>query len=304
MRIGIFAGLNGPISFAQASAEARRAEDDGFDTFWLPNIFGLEALTTLTVIGGQTTRIELGTNVIPVQPRHPLALAQQALTASLFTGGRLALGIGLSHKFIIERMFGLSFERPARYMREYLEALNPLLAGEPVRHRGELLHAAGQLTVADATPPPVLVAAMGPRMLALAGAMSDGTLLGWAGPVNVRTHAAPAIRQAAEAAGRPAPRIGTVLPVCVTDDEQAARALAAELFVAYDNVPSYRIILDREGHATVAEAGLIGTEAQVTDRLAELADAGVTDFAAAVFAASEEERDRTMATLAQARPAN
>ncbi|HEU4840973.1 MAG TPA: LLM class flavin-dependent oxidoreductase, partial [Ilumatobacteraceae bacterium] len=174
--------------------------------------------------------MELGTNVVPVYPRHPMALAQQALTASVLTSGRLTLGIGLSHKFIIEGMFGMSFDAPSRYMREYLSILQPLLAGEAVQFDGTVLRTTGQLTVTDAHPVPVLVAAMGPRMLRLAGTTTDGTLLGWAGATNVRDYAAPAIRAAAEEAGRPAPRISTALPVCVTDDVDAAHRLATELF--------------------------------------------------------------------------
>ena len=134
-------------------------------------------------------------------------------------------------------------------------------------------------------------------MLQIAGAMSAGTLLGWAGPINVRGFMAPAIRAAAEKAGRPAPRIGTALPVCVTDEAEAARRMAAELFLVYDSVPSYRTILDREGKATVADAAIVGPEDVVREGLATLQDAGVTDFAAAVFAASPEERDRTLAFL-------
>ena len=301
MRIGLFVGVTGPITFAEALAAAQQAERADLDSFWLPNIFALDALTALAAIGGQTERIELGTNVVPVYPRHPMALAQQALTTSVFTGGRLTLGVGLSHKFIIEGMFGMSFDAPSRYMREYLSILQPMLAGEAVQFEGAVLRTTGQLTVVDAHPVPVLVAAMGPRMLQLAGTMTDGTLLGWAGAKNVREYVAPAIRAAAEDAGRPAPRISTALPICVTDDVDAAHRLATELFAVYKDIPSYRTILDREGKATVADVALIGDEERVGEQLADLADAGVTDFAAAVYGAPEE-RDRTMALLSSARP--
>lgn len=300
MRIGLYVGVTGPITFAEALAAAQQAERADLDTFWLPNIFALEALTALAGIGGQTERIELGTNVVPVYPRHPMALAQQALTTSVLTGGRLTLGIGLSHKFIIERMFGLSFDAPSRYMREYLSILQPMLAGEAVHFEGAVLRTTGQLTLTDAHPVPVLLAAMGPRMLQLAGTMTGGTLLGWAGAKNVREYAAPAIRAAAEAAGRPAPRISTALPICVTDDVDAAHRLATKLFAVYKDIPSYRTILDREGKATVADVALIGNEERLGEQLADLADAGVTDFAAAVYGAPEE-RDRTMALLSRVR---
>ena len=190
---------------------------------------------------------------MPIYPRHPMALAQQALTTSVLAGGRLTLGIGLSHKFVIEDMFGLSFEAPSRYMGEYLSILQPMLAGEAVHFEGAVLRTNGQLTVTDAHPVPVLLAAMGPRMLQLAGTMTEGTLLGWAGAKNVREYVAPAIRTAAETAGRPAPRISTALPICVTDDVDTAYRLAGQLFAIYKDLPSYRTILDREGKATVAD---------------------------------------------------
>ena len=300
MRIGLFVGVSGPVTFAEALDSAQQAERAELDTFWLPNIFALEALTTLAAIGAQTERIELGTNVVPVYPRHPMALAQQALTASVLTGGRLTLGIGLSHKFYIEGMLGLSFDAPSRYMREYLSILQPMLAGEAVDFRGALLRTSAQLTVTDAHPVPVLLAAMGPHMLRLAGAETGGTLLGWAGVKNVREYAAPAIRAAADKAGRPAPRISTALPICVTDDVEDARRVASELFAMYNDIPSYRTILDREGKATVADTALIGDESRVGEQLAELADAGVTDFAAVTYGTADE-RDRTLALLSAVR---
>ncbi|MGD9751519.1 MAG: TIGR03564 family F420-dependent LLM class oxidoreductase [Acidimicrobiia bacterium] len=301
MRIGVYEGLNGPITYERALAAAVEAEEAGFDSFWLTNIFALDALTAFAGIGLQTRRIELGTNVIPIQTRHPMVMAQQARSTTVFTGPRLTLGVGLSHKFLIEGVFGLSFEHRAKAMREYLEVLQPLLAGEAVRHRGALHKVTGQITIADGVAPPVLVAAMGPKMLAVAGALSDGTFLGWAGPTTIREHVRPVISEAAAAAGRPAPRIGTTLPVCVTDDSAGARALAGKLFKVYSDVPSYRTILDRDGKATVAEAGLIGGEDEVLEGLVALADAGATDFGAAVFAANPEDRARTMALLAAAR---
>jgi 5,10-methylenetetrahydromethanopterin reductase len=300
MRTGLFVGVSGPVTFAEALAAAQRAEQAELDSFWLPNIFALEALTSLAAIGAHTQRIELGTNVVPVYPRHPTALAQQALTASVLTDGRLTLGIGLSHKFFIEGMLGLSFDAPATYMREYLSILQPMLDGEAVDFEGKLLRAAGQLTVSDAHPVPVLLAAMGPKMLQLAGSATEGTLLGWAGVTTVRDFAAPVIRAAAEKAGRGAPRIGTALPICVTDDPEAAHRLAARLFALYNELPSYRTILDREGKATVADAALIGDEQRVREQLDELAEAGVTDFAAVTYG-SPEEFDRTISVLSATR---
>ena len=132
MRIGIFAGdLGGPRSTVAAAVEsAKAAAEDGFTSYWLPQIFGLDALTTLAVVGTLVPDIELGTAVVPVYPRHPAALAQQALTVQSASQSRLTLGIGLSHQMVIEHMYGFSFDRPASYMEEYLTALGPLLRGE------------------------------------------------------------------------------------------------------------------------------------------------------------------------------
>ncbi len=272
--------------------EARRAVDDGFTSAWMSNIFGLDALTALAVLGSQVPGIELGTAVVPTYPRHPAALAQQALTTNLAIGGRLALGIGLSHKVVIERMYGHSYDRPVRHLDEYLSVLLPLINGEKAAFEGETLSARIGLTTPRATPragrPPVLLAALGPRMLKLAGTRADGTVLWMTGPATVRDHIVPTIRAAAEAAGRPAPRVVCVLPVSVTQDSEAARARAAEMFAVYNGLPSYRAMLDREGAANPGEVAIVGDEDSVTEQIGALAKAGVTDFVAGEFAAGDE----------------
>jgi F420-dependent oxidoreductase-like protein len=299
MRIGILlSDQDGPDALTKMRDALARAVDEGFTSAWLSNIFGLDALTTLAVIGSQVPGIEVGTAVVPTYPRHPVALAQQALTTALATGGRLSLGIGLSHKIVIEDMLGYSFERPARHMSEYLSALVPLLDGESVDVKGETLRAAARLSTPRVGRVPVLVAALGPAMLRLAGARADGTVLWMTGPATVRDHIAPTIRAAAEAAGRPEPRVVASLPVCVTDDPATAHAQAGKIFAIYGNLPSYRAMLDREGAAGPADVAIIGDEDTVAARIAELASAGTTDFIANVFAApgTAEER-RTHALL-------
>ncbi|MBW2282566.1 MAG: TIGR03564 family F420-dependent LLM class oxidoreductase [Deltaproteobacteria bacterium] len=301
MRIGIFGGdVAGSWSLDEAIASARQAEADGFDSYWLPNIFGLDALTALAVLGRETDRIELGSDVVPVHPRHPLAMAQQALTAQVASGGRLTLGLGVSHKLVVEGMFGGSYDRPARYMREFLSVLNPLLDGQPTRFDGEVLKAMGAIRIPGATAPRVMIAAMGPHMLDLAGAMTDGTLLAWTGEKTIAGYVAPRLRAAADKAGRPAPRIGTALPICVTDDESAARERIAEGFKMYDGLPSYRGMLDREGVARVADVAVVGSEDAVRERLASLESAGVTDFQAVEYPNDDDERERTRAVLESA----
>jgi 5,10-methylenetetrahydromethanopterin reductase len=298
MRIGISAAEpGGDQALGKLADQLRRATDDGFASFWISNIFGLEALTSLAVVGSQVPGIELGTAVIPTYPRHPAVLAQQALTTALAVGpGRLALGIGLSHKVVIEEMYGYSFERPARHMREYLSALLPLLDGRPARVEGSTLSARIGLTVPRTGRVPVLLAAMAPQMLKLAGSLTDGTVLWMTGPATVRDHVVPAISAAAEAAGRPAPRVVCSLPVCVTSDPAAVRASANEALAIYGQLPSYRAMLDKEGAAGPGDVAVVGDEDAVTAQILALGDAGVTDFVALEFAQGPD-RERTRSAL-------
>jgi 5,10-methylenetetrahydromethanopterin reductase len=297
MRIGMsLTEPAGPGAFTALRDQLQQAADDGFASAWMSNIFGVDALTALAVAGSQVPGIELGTAVVPTYPRHPAVLAQQALTVSLALGGRLALGIGLSHRIVIEDMYGYSFERPARHMSEYLSILLPLLDGEKAAFDGETMRANIGLSVPRPGRVPVLLAAMAPAMLRLAGQRADGTILWMTGPATVRDYIGPAITQAAEAAGRPAPRVVCILPVCVTDDPGQARARAAKVFAIYGQLPSYRAMLDREGAAGPADIAIAGDEDTVSAQVTALADAGVTDFVALEFALGEEHK-RTRALL-------
>jgi 5,10-methylenetetrahydromethanopterin reductase len=283
----------GPDALTALRDQLQQAADAGFASAWISNIFGLDALTALAVAGRQVPGIEVGTAVVPTYPRHPAALAQQALTVDLAVDGRLALGIGLSHRLVIKDMFGLDFERPARHMREYLSILLPLLDGDAVDFEGETMRAKIGLTIPrpDRARPrrvPVLLAAMAPVMLRLAGERADGTVLWMTGPATVRDYIVPAIAQAAQAAGRPAPRVVCILPVCVTDDPDLARARAARVFAIYGQLPSYRAMLDREGAAGPADVAIIGDEDTVGSKITALADAGVTDFVAGEFAQGDD----------------
>jgi 5,10-methylenetetrahydromethanopterin reductase len=297
MRIGTSAAeTGGDQALVKLADQLRRAADDGFASVWMSNIFGLEALTSLAVAGSQVPGIELGTAVIPTYPRHPAVLAQQALTVALAIGpGRLMLGIGLSHKIVIENMYGYSFDRPIRHMREYLSVLLPLLNGTAVNVDGSTLSAHIGLSTPRAGRVPVLLAALAPQMLSLAGEQTDGTVLWMTGPATVRDHVVPAISAAASAAGRPSPRIVCILPVCVTDDPAGARASADQEFAIYGQLPSYRAMLDREGAAGPGDVAIVGDEDAVAAQILALADAGVTDFVAAEFARGEDgERTRSL----------
>ena len=295
MRIGVMSQV---ISSPKATVddlvnEARKAEADGYGLYALPNIFGHDAIGALTVVGRETERIPLATAVVPMHPRHPLAIAQQALTAQAASRGRFSLGIGLSHKIVIENMLGLSYTRHAAYTREYLQVLKPLLSGQPVSHRGEFFNVNAQLQAGGAGEVPVLVAALGPRMLKVTGELADGTITWMTGTKTLESFTVPTIRAAAEQAGRPEPSVVAGFPIVLTNAPDEAREVAGKMFAMYGTLPSYRAMLDREGLESPGDVTLAGDEATLRAELGRLRDAGVTDFGASLFAADEGAVART-----------
>jgi 5,10-methylenetetrahydromethanopterin reductase len=295
MRIGLNAGLGRNATLDEVLSQIVNAERDGFASVWVSNIFSFDALMLLALAGPRTKTIELGTAVVPTYPRHPSALAQQALTAQAATGNRLALGIGLSHKVVIEGMLGLSYTKPIRHMREYLTVLNGLLSGNPTSFQGLEYRVNAQLNVPGAKAPPVLVAALGEQMLKLGGAMCEGTVVWMGGAKYLGDTAVPAITKAAREAGRPAPRVVAGFPVAITNKSDAARLSASKVFAVYAQLPSYRAVLDIEGAAGAADVALVGSEDEVAAQVKRLADAGVTDFSAALYEVRDdpEARERT-----------
>lgn len=281
--VGVGDGVGTGNELNDVLAQFVKAEQSGFRSAWMANIFGLDAITTLALAGRETSSIELGTFVVPTYPRHPAALAQQALTASIATGGRFTLGIGLSHKVVIENMLGLDYSKPVRHMREYLSVLNPLLSGEAVQFQGQEYRVAAQVRVPGAAKPQVIVAALGPQMLKLTGAMADGTGTWMGGPKYLRDTAVPLISGSAKDAGRPAPRIVSGFPIAVTANVAEAREAAAKTFAVYGQLPSYRAVLDVEGAPGPADIAIVGSETEVETQLKDLAAAGVTDFNASIF---------------------
>ena len=284
MNIGIF-GSSPTVDGLQAEVEA--VATAGYASYWTNQIFDLDALTALAVISRAVPEIRLGTAVVPTYPRHPMALAQQALTVSQVSGGRLDLGIGLSHKPVVEGMWGMSFDRPVKHMSDYLKILMPLLTEQSVSHGGELLTGRGQLGV-RAEAPPVYVAALGEQMLKLAGKLADGTVTWMTGPKTVAELTAPTINAAAEAAGRPAPAVIAAVPVCLTTDVDAARAKAAEDYMIYGQLPSYRAMLDHEGLGGPEDLALIGDIETIAAGLQRFTDAGATTVVANPFGSKEE----------------
>lgn len=301
MRLGTMSNAINAGTIGEVIDEAHHAADMGCATFWVPQIFGQDALTTLAVVGREVPAIELGTAVVPTYPRHPMMLAQQALTTQAAIGGtsasRLCLGVGLSHQIVVEAMWGLSFDKPVRHLREYLSVLMPLLEGQPVQFQGEEFRVQGAVTVAGSVRPSVVVAALGPQMLRVAGTLADGTSTWCVGPKTLADLTIPAIRQAAADAGRPDPRVVCALPVAVTDHVDESRKRAAQVFAVYDTLPSYKSMMDREGVEGPAGLAICGTEAEVRDQIRHLADIGVTDFNAGIYTSDPEEVARTVAVL-------
>ena len=291
MRIGIFAGMSSASGNpGDLVAAAHTAAAEGFSSFWLPQILGPDAITVAGVIGREVPALEVGTAVVPTYPRHPMMLAQQALTASGLSDGHFTLGIGLSHEMVIEQIMGLSFEKPLRHMREYLSILRPLIHERTVAFDGQTMSAHATIEVGDAVPTPILIAALGPQMLALAGEMAEGTITWMTGADTLSRHTIPTIRAAAERHGRPEPRVVSGIPVCVSDNPDGARASAAAMFAVYGILPSYRAMLDREGLEGPADMALIGTEDEVAAGIDRYRAVGLTDFLAVEFGNDDEQQ--------------
>lgn len=278
----------------------------------MPQVPGyLDALTAVALLGQATTRIEIGTAVVPIQTRHPLILAQQALTTQSACTGRFALGLGASHHWIIDGQLGLPYDKPARLLGDYLEVLQAALSGPgevTVENKSYRVHAS--VDVSDSKHTPVLVAALGPIMLRLAGERADGTILWMADERAIESHVVPRITAAAHAAGRPSPRIIAGVPVtlCRPDEVDAARAYASELLGHADLSPNYVRLLEHGDAQDVGDTMAAGDEAAVLDRLNRYRDAGVTDLAARVvplgddIAARRVSRRRTEGFLASILP--
>ena len=283
---------------------ARSAVDAGLASLWLAQMYDIDALTAAALIGHQVPRVTIGTAVTTVHSRHPIAMASQAKTAQAAVGGRLALGLGVGHRTSVEQRYGYRFDQPALRMREYLTVLRRLLRDEEAAFRGETVTAdtTGVLTrVAGSAPPPVLIAALGPVMLRVAGELADGTITWLAGPRTIAGHIAPAI--AAASGQHLAPQVVAALPACLTSEPDAVRDRAAAGLAFYAELPSYRAMLDREGASSPADVAVIGDEAAIERAVSRLADAGATHFVAnpALFT-TPAEHARTVEFLGSLNP--
>jgi F420-dependent oxidoreductase-like protein len=281
--------------------KAQNLEERGFDSVWMANVvgYGFETLQAMSLIARETKRIKLGTAVVSIYLYHPLALAHQAMTIQKVAGGRFTLGIGLSHPPIVEGWLGLPYKNLVTRMREYLSILRPLLNGEAVHVEGNYYSTNAEIHLPDAERVPLLVAALGPNMLKLAGEMSDGTVTYLTGLNTLETHIIPRIRSSAKEFGHPAPRIvAGGLPIALVDDLESARSAVAEEFSIYGSLPSYRNMFDLEGVTGAADVAILGDATSLKAALNHLAAIGVTDFVANPVSANENAVDRTIDFLA------
>ena len=299
MRIGL---SGGGATIDRVIEQAIEAEADGFATLWYAGAASADPLLPIAFAGRATTTLELGTSVVQTYPVHPVQLAQRA-TAVADAVGRPAftLGVGPSHAPVIEGMYGLDYAHAGRHTEEYVTVLAQILRGEAVDFDGvDFRVHRGALPASPKIPVPLLVSALAPRLLRVAGEIADGTILWMANARAVATHVAPGIRAAAEGAGRPEPRIVVGLPVAVHDDVEEARTVAAEQFAVYGSLPNYQRILARGGVDNPADAAVLGDEAAVTAQIEAIFEAGATDFWAAPFPVGTDRsssRTRTRALL-------
>jgi F420-dependent oxidoreductase-like protein len=283
-------GLNGGASSVEKVIEqAQRAEADGFAALWYPSAVMGDPVTPMAMAGRATSSIELGTAVLQTYTTHPVLQVNRIVSAAASMGRPgFTLGIGPSHEPVIEGMFGIPYATAGRHTEEYVSIVAGLLAGEAVTFEGEELTLRGVQALAIPQPVSVLVSALAPRLLRVAGEQADGTILWMGNARSIETHVAPRIGKAAADAGRPAPRIVAGLPVAVHDDVDEARAVAAKQFAMYGMLPNYRRILDHGGVAGPAEAAIVGDEASVAVQLQGLVDAGATDIWAAIFPVGDD----------------
>jgi 5,10-methylenetetrahydromethanopterin reductase len=300
-RLGVRWGLAGGValtSITEVREVVHYAVAARFDSLWISHANAVDPIVALAATASDGAGLaEVGTSVVPIYGRHPIGVAQLARTAQSVLDGRFTLGIGAASRQAVLTSMGMSWDHPLAYTREFIDGLQPLLAGQQADVDGSQVTTHSVLNI-EAADTPILLAALGPKMLELAGSRVQGTTVGQCGPRTIATYIAPTLRAAAEAAGRPAPRIMALIRICVTADPAAAFALAQDTATRYRTVPSYAAVQDREGLDDPAELHLIGSWDRVLDGLAEYAAAGVTDFRLEVAAPDPASRDATRAALA------
>lgn len=309
MRIGLMVGSDKERSRKDRLSglldDGKVAEAQGFASFWMPQVPGyLDAMTAVALLGQVTERIEIGTAVVPIQTRHPLVMAQQALTTQVACDGRFTLGLGPSHHWIVRDQLGLPYDKPAKLVRDYLEVLQAARTGPgrvDVDNDSYRVHS--PIDVTDTFDVPVLLAALGPTMLKIAGELAGGTILWMADERAIGDYVVPTL---SAAAADTTTRVVAGVPValCAEHDIDEARGYASEVLGHADFSPNYVRLLEHGDATDVGDTMAAGDETTVLARLKRYRDAGVTDLAARVvplgWDAGERRasRERTQAFVA------
>ena len=294
MKIGAML-LKPPKSANDLIQAAKRIEKAGLDHLWISHIFGFDAISVMGLLGREVPRISLGTAVTPTYPRHPTAMAQQALTTAAFSGNRFTLGIGLSHKKIIEDFMGFSFENPTQHMREYLSILMPLARGEKVSFSGNEYKVSNfRLNIPDANPMPVVLGALGSKMLEIAGELTDGTNTWMVGHKTMRDHIVPGLKN-------PKSKVIGGVPIVLTNQADQAKEQISKILKGYGKVPSYRAMLDMENADGPADIASVGDEKTLREEIYKYRDAGVTEFNAYIMHTDKGATERTLQFLSDFR---
>jgi F420-dependent oxidoreductase-like protein len=280
-----------PVTPDQIVEQAQRAEADGFASLWFASIVQGDPLVAMALAGRATTTIELGTAVLQTYPCHPLLQANRAASVVDAMGRPgFTLGIGPSHHWIISDQLGLPYARPARLVCDYIDVLSAAFAGPgavAIDNESYCVHS--PIDVADAVDMPVLLAALGPTMLRIAGERTDGTILWMADERAIGDYVVPRITQAADTVSRSGIRVVAGVPValCAASEVDEARAYAGEVLGHADFSPNYVRLLEHGDATDVGDTMAAGDEATVLARLRRYRDAGVTDLAARVVPLGE-----------------
>jgi len=301
-RFGMGWGMAGGTTLAsieEVRNTAQLAEDAGFESFWISHAMGVDSVAALACLGTEFSGLdEVGTSVVPLYGRHPVGLAQLVRTAQNATGGRLTLGIGTGNRDYAEGKLGLSFNKPYTYALDFIAGLEPLLNGMPANSDGALISTHAELGI-EAPPTPILLAALGPKMLRFAGSRLQGTTLGQCGPKTISSYIRPHLFEGAETVSRETnPRIMALVRICVTDDLAGAKALAREISSHYQAIPSYAEATKHEGLDDPSDLHLIGGWQEILEGLAAYGEAGATDLRVQVAAHDEKSRDASYGALA------
>ena len=292
MNIGLFiGGIGSAGTISEQINSLVAAEEEGFDSFWMAHIMDVDVMSMMCIAAEKTSRIEIATAVTPTYLRHPIAMAQQALTLQTIAKGRFTLGLGVNHKPVVESRFGLKFDKPVRHVREYIEIVKDLFQEGQVNYEGKLFSANTAFTMKERHETQILLAALGPQMLKTAGEMADGSITWMTGPETIKSHTLPQLLDSAKKYGKPKPRLVAAVPVALTSDKGEGFNVASDYFHRYGQLPSYRAMLNREGIESPAEMAIVGNEEEIEKKFREYSEAGTSDLAVQIFPVGPNQKE-------------